>query len=293
MSNLLLDEQPLYVSPTLAKAVGLNESIVLQQIHYWLENNKKNGRNFFERKYWTYKSISNWHKEYFAFWCEKTVKRTFTALEKKGILLTGNYNKSPYDKTKWYTINYDLLNSLTSQSKITDSPDREEQIDSIKQDKLTLSKGSNCPNIEGQIDPIGEDELTQPIPDINKDIKKENKDIVHSEERTSETAPIEPIKTKPQTKDIDNAFECLWALYPKKRGKGQISHTTKKRLYDIGIDEIRRCIERYSTYCQDKDMQFWQNGSTFFSSGYIDYLDANYVDIEPPVVVVQRIHVDN
>lgn len=288
MSNLLFDEKPLVISPALAKSIGLNEAIVLQQVHYWLENNKKNNRNFFEGKYWTYKSISNWHKEYFNFWSEKTVKRIFAVLEQKGILVIGNYNKLPYDKTKWYSIDYISLESL-----IADCPNLEGQFDPMERDNLTQLRGTNCPNREGQTDPIERDNLTQPIQENIKENIKENKDIVHSEERTSETAPIEPIKTKPQTKDIDNAFECLWALYPKKRGKGQISHTTKKRLYDIGIDEIRRCIERYSTYCQDKDMQFWQNGSTFFNSGYIDYLDANYVDIEPPVVVVQRIHVDN
>lgn len=269
MSNLLFDEKPLVISPALAKAVGLNESIVLQQVHYWLENNKKNNRNFIDGKYWTYNSISDWHKEYFAFWSERTVERIFNFLEKKGILVISNYNKDKRDRTKWYTIDYEKLKSFGE------------------------CNPSNCHNSSPQFGDISTDKLGEPLPENNTENNTENKDIVHSEERTSETAPIEPIKTKPQTKGIDNVFECLWALYPKKRGKGQISHTTKKRLYDIGIDEIRRCIERYSTYCQDKDMQFWQNGSTFFSSGYIDYLDANYVDIEPPVVVVQRIHVDN
>lgn len=269
MSNLLFDEKPLVISPALAKSIGLNEAIVLQQVHYWLENNKKNNRNFIDGKYWTYNSISDWHKEFFAFWSEDTVKRTFINLEKKGILIIANYNKDKRDRTKWYSINYEILGDLQK----------------CNSAKCTNGLGQNAPTEDGK--------MPQPLPEITTENNTDTEDIVHSEERTSETAPIEPIKTKPQTKGIDNVFECLWALYPKKRGKGQISHTTKKRLYDIGIDEIRRCIERYSTYCQDKDMQFWQNGSTFFSSGYIDYLDANYVDIEPPVVVVQRIHVDN
>lgn len=35
MSKLLLDSNPLVIIPELAVAVGLNESIILQQLHYW------------------------------------------------------------------------------------------------------------------------------------------------------------------------------------------------------------------------------------------------------------------
>ena len=37
MSNLLIEEPPLQVLPSLALAVGLNEAIILQQMHYWLK----------------------------------------------------------------------------------------------------------------------------------------------------------------------------------------------------------------------------------------------------------------
>ena len=36
MSNLLTQEPPLQVLPSLAVAIGLNEAIVLQQVHYLL-----------------------------------------------------------------------------------------------------------------------------------------------------------------------------------------------------------------------------------------------------------------
>ena len=34
--SLLISEPPLQVLPSLAVKIGLNEAIVLQQIHYWL-----------------------------------------------------------------------------------------------------------------------------------------------------------------------------------------------------------------------------------------------------------------
>lgn len=72
-------------------------------------------------------------------------------------------------------------------------------------------------------------------------------------------------------------FEKLWELYPNKKGKGQISDTKKKALLKIGEEELTRAIERYKKHLDANSS--WlkpQNGSTFFNSGYVDYLDSNY-----------------
>ena len=68
-------------------------------------------------------------------------------------------------------------------------------------------------------------------------------------------------------------------MYPKKRGKGNVSAKQKRKLYEIGSDEMARCIERYAAEIRGKDERFVKNGSTFFNSGYIDYLDANYIPL--------------
>ncbi|MDK2879633.1 MAG: hypothetical protein PWR06_2349 [Thermoanaerobacteraceae bacterium] len=75
---------------------------------------------------------------------------------------------------------------------------------------------------------------------------------------------------------IDDFFEKLWLLYPKKRGKGKVSKAQKERLYKIGADELTRAINRYKQEIAGKDEQYIMYGSTFFNSGYVDYLDANY-----------------
>ena len=73
-------------------------------------------------------------------------------------------------------------------------------------------------------------------------------------------------------------FERLWKMYPNKKGKGQVSDTQKKRLLAIGEDRLVKAIERYSLELQkDADWRKTQYGSTFFNSGYVDYLDENYV----------------
>ena len=76
-------------------------------------------------------------------------------------------------------------------------------------------------------------------------------------------------------------FESVWKLYPKKEGKGQISKTQMEKLAKIGVEELSRAVERYRQSKQGTDRQYLQNGSTFFNSGYVDYLDANYQAPEP------------
>lgn len=76
----------------------------------------------------------------------------------------------------------------------------------------------------------------------------------------------------------DEIFEKLWELYKNKRGKGQVSMAKKKTLAHIGLEEMTRAINRYKKDLANEPWRKPQNGSTFFNSGYVDYLDANYED---------------
>ena len=82
-------------------------------------------------------------------------------------------------------------------------------------------------------------------------------------------------------KEANELFEQLWKAYPSKKGKAQVSDTAKARLLKIGHDEMMRAIDRYlHDFEKDSDWRKLQNGSTFFNSGYVDYLDANYKSAE-------------
>ena len=92
----------------------------------------------------------------------------------------------------------------------------------------------------------------------------------------SDNAPSKPSKA-----EINAFFETIWDLYPRKKGKGQVSDSKKGVLYSIGIDEMTRAIDRYKTDLSKEEWRKPQNGSTFFNSGYVDYLDANYEPLKP------------
>lgn len=105
MSRLLIDEPPLQVLPSLARELGLNEAIMLQQMHYWLIKSSHE----FEGVKWFYKTLEDWQTE-FPFWSTMTIRRTLTNLEKQKVIRIGNFNKKKFDKTKWYTIEYQCVN---------------------------------------------------------------------------------------------------------------------------------------------------------------------------------------
>lgn len=85
-------------------------------------------------------------------------------------------------------------------------------------------------------------------------------------------------KYKENTKEIYEHFEKLWQLYPKKKGKGSISDSKKKELFNIPFDEMERAVDRYKAEIKRNktDEKYIKHGSTFFNSGYVDYLDVNF-----------------
>ena len=103
-----------------------------------------------------------------------------------------------------------------------------------------------------------------------KEIEKDKENSNINTNCASDNAP------KASRSEINEFFERIWKLYPNKKGKGQVSDAKKKKLYDIGYDEISRAIDRYKDGLLKDDWRKPQNGSTFFNSGYVDYLDANY-----------------
>ncbi|TEX08668.1 conserved phage C-terminal domain-containing protein [Bacillus cereus] len=150
MSNLLIHEEPLLVLPGLASRIGLNEAIFLQQIHYWLNRSK----HFYDERNWVYNSVAEWVKQ-FPFWSENTIRRIVKNLEDEQLLVIGNYNRAKFDKTKWYSINYEKLRLLESTNDVPNLGRRSTQ--------------------NGQMDVPN---LGKPIPETNTETTSEIKEYI-------------------------------------------------------------------------------------------------------------------
>ena len=100
-----------------------------------------------------------------------------------------------------------------------------------------------------------------------------------------------PEETPEET--AEEFFERAWQYYPNKRGKGQVSEKSKERLMSHGWDNVKRAIDRYLEDLKKDEWRKAQNGSTFFNSGYIDYLDENYTPPMNPKLDYRKTDLDD
>jgi hypothetical protein len=138
-SKLLVDEPPLIVLPSLAVAIGLPEAILLQQIHYWL----RQGGHVRDGRRWIYNSYPQWAAQ-LPFWKEGTVRGVVDRLRARGLLLTGNYNASPADRTTWYTIDYDALEAVVAAPPATGTPSAGSAASSARFGTCSVESGTPC-----------------------------------------------------------------------------------------------------------------------------------------------------
>lgn len=91
----------------LATKVGLENAAFLQDIAYWVDNNRSSNTNFVNGRYWSFSSQEELCKRH-PYWTRKQVQRVIKNCKDNGWLLVGNFNHNPYDRTNWYTISSEI-----------------------------------------------------------------------------------------------------------------------------------------------------------------------------------------
>lgn len=153
--KLLINESPLQVLPSLAVAIGLNEAIILQQIHYWLNRSSVEHEN----KKWVYNTLEEWKKQ-FPFFSQSTLKRTLKNLKDLKIVEAKKLSKDKFDKTLYYTINYEELIKLESPD-IGTSADEVNMTQSNDQTTEPIDEVNMTQSRVGQDDLLDEVNMTQ------------------------------------------------------------------------------------------------------------------------------------
>jgi len=239
MSNIFFNIEPKVINTELACLIGLNEAIVLQQLHYWLEKNKATATNFHDGRFWTYGTVQEYRDRDFRFWSFDTVKRTLTKLAKLGFVLQGNYNKMKLDQTKWYSIDYTALdewiqknapisehsplgqNAPLQQSNLphcssADSTAPLGQIAPLQQGSINQSNRADCIFPIEQKAPLQQGSLPHAIPEIKQEINNRRLDNKTNSQRAaapqaSESVPNQTANTKAvnETTTDNTAQDCV------------------------------------------------------------------------------------
>jgi hypothetical protein len=154
-----------------AKAYGIEEAVILNNLYFWIEKNRANGLHFYDGYYWTYNSVKAFN-ELFPYMSAKKIKNALNHLIEEGILITGNYNKSAYDRTLWYA----------------------------------LTQKGKCICLNGQMEMTekenGNDQKGEPIPYINTDINTDSNTYIGAKPK----APKETKRFTPPTVDEVKAY---------------------------------------------------------------------------------------
>ena len=220
MSKLLLDETPLMVLPKLAAKIGLNEAIVLQQIHYWAVKKLNEHEGF----YWVYNSYESWHEQ-FPFFSKTTIGRSFRNLEELGLIITSNFNKLSFDKTKWYRIDYAKL------AEYEDKPCKDGLLTPLNHSEPSMVSNwhhDDTKMVRG---------ACQNEPTIPKTITKTTTETTHKDKKINvdDKSPTAPARKKGKRVYEENEEPLILAKY----------------LYEL--------IKRNNEYAKEPNFQTWAN----------------------------------
>ena len=97
----------------LENILGYKKATFISKLHYWLN---KCGRNIEDSEdKWIYNTIKDWTEQFN--WSISTLKRIVSSLEEEGIIISKKINARKWNHTKWYSIDYNKLNSFLSVDK--------------------------------------------------------------------------------------------------------------------------------------------------------------------------------
>jgi hypothetical protein len=147
-----------------AEEHGLIESIILNQILYWVE---RSGR-IIDGAVWIYNTIEQWHEQ-FPFISERTIRRALRKLENLGFIFSERKEANFWNQRKWYRVNREPLEPYISPMR------------------------PNCPDGDGQIGPFK-----------NRDFLSENtKETITGEAPNSINPPTHPVVVSLEKVDKD------------------------------------------------------------------------------------------
>ena len=257
-ASWLYSKHPILVDTDLAVVIGLKEAVVAQQLNYWLHSKSAktiNGRQ------WIYNTYEKWQKDSFPFFTLATIRRTFGSLEKQKIVLTGNFNKAGFDKTKWYSIDEERLDELMSRR----CAQNEQTMCSKRADGAAQNEQTN----------------TRYYTDTTTD-----KDIYSS-------ANAEQSETKTQKNSSSNTEPALYKdvvdyLNEKLGTEYKPNSAVNKRLIDAraregySLDDFKKVIDnKCATWAHDSKMSKYLRPQTLFGTKFESYLNEK-VPNKPP-----------
>ncbi|HLD96000.1 MAG TPA: hypothetical protein VI959_05140 [Alphaproteobacteria bacterium] len=134
-SLLLTNDSVRVVQPKVSKEFGERQAKLLQQVHFWIQNQNNKG-TIHNGKKWVYNTYEDWAEQIGV--SVASIGRYFYYLKKRGVILSDFLNHRRSERTKYYTINYDRLNEIFGETS--------EEFHPKKDAKTLILSGSSTQN---------------------------------------------------------------------------------------------------------------------------------------------------
>lgn len=134
----------------LATKYGLDESVFLNSIYFWIRKNAANQKNRKDGRYWTYNTRTAL-STLFPFWSPRQIDRITKSCVDHGLLLVAH--PSGMNRTTWYALTdlAEKLFGMTMKNEVPSSPNG----DTVTCDAFHQTVKSNAPNGDS-VSPNGE-----------------------------------------------------------------------------------------------------------------------------------------
>lgn len=248
-----------------ATKYGTNVSILLGNIDYWIQKNKENGKNFHDGRYWTYNTVAAFHS-LMPFMSENVINTALSKAEAEGLLVTGNYNKLPFDRTKWYALTEkgERLFHAT-QNDAADSPSVSESIS--QKSEMEIAKIQND---------ISENRGTNTkVKQINNS-EENQKHIVRKQASAQRPAPSRPWNEEEGAKvaEVVQALNEETGSHYRPTSKATMRHVLARLREGFTVEDCKEVIRKKSEEWSGTEMAKYLRPETLFGSKFEGYLNA-------------------
>lgn len=249
-----------------ATKYGMVEAILLNHICFWLTKNKANNVHAHDGRYWTYSTVKAL-SDLYPYLTPNQVRRAMEKLKEKGLIIDGEYNTKPFDRTKWYSLSDAAMAELGVNFR-TDSDEEVIPEAEVLTNRVDEKSNSKCSKVQIELAnlPNGVGENARPIPYIITDIVKDNS--IDRESNTKYSA--QNAKCSLSKVDLDRVnnmvagFSKFWDAYPRKVQHPLAWNAWQCLEVDLTLYEtIYAAVERYKKTKQWQDKNYIPYPATF------------------------------
>ena len=228
MSKLLINENPMMFSPTLAVELDndVNAAIFMQQLHFWLSHSQveHNGKS------WVYNTQEECVNLMRGIVSVSTIKRIVKKLIDRNLIITAELHNNKWNHTNYFTINYEELAKIDA--KYASNPYVADQF------KMNQSNGSKRTNRLDQNEPIDQVKVNQSLQKNTTEDKQHN--------------------------ITDDQFGDFWKTVPNKDGKKSAEKAFKTAIKKTNLENLITAYKAYINLCE-KQQRFRKNPSTWLN----------------------------